>query len=323
MTQTVTHKLSELKTIGICGIGQMGAAAAVCFERAGYNVLLWGRDEGKLAAVTEKLNGLHAWLDKQGSAGVAAERARGTLTTTSDIARLDNEADVIVDCVVEVLETKIELLNRFDAARKRQALFLTMTSGLPITQIGRGADLEGLLVGAHFWNPPHLMPLVEVIRGDNTPGHLFELTCELIEDVGKLPVKVEKDVPGFIGNRLQHAMWREAIRLVQDGVATSADVDRVVRLTFALRLPAIGPLENADLVGLDLVKSIEDYLLADLADDKTSPARLSELVDGGNLGVKTGTGFYDWSKRDADELTERRDRQIVEQLKTLRNLNAM
>jgi 3-hydroxybutyryl-CoA dehydrogenase len=299
----------------------MGAAASVCFQRAGFDVLLWARDEAKLSGIGPVLGRLHEWLDEQGGDSPAANR--GTVTTTADRAALDDRADVIVDCIIENLDAKAALLRQFPSARSREAIFLTMTSGLPITQIGRAADLEHLLVGAHFWNPPHLMPLVEVIRGERTPEHLFELTCELIERVGKIAVRVNRDVPGFIGNRLQHAMWREAIRLVQDGVATAADVDRVVRLTFALRLPAVGPLENADLVGLDLVKSIEDYLLADLADDRTTPDRVNELIASGRLGVKSGEGFYDWKTRSAGELVERRDRQIVHQLRTLREMGAM
>jgi 3-hydroxybutyryl-CoA dehydrogenase len=240
-----------------------------------------------------------------------------------DLAKLDEAADLVMDCIAEDLDQKAALLCRFERSLARGALFISTTSGLSITEMGRRSGVGKLLAGAHFWNPPHLMPLVEVIRGEQTPDSVMDRVCALIEDIGKIPVRVERDVPGFVGNRLQHAMWREAIHLVESGVATPADIDRIARLTFSLRLPAVGPFENMDLVGLDLVKAIEDYLFPDLATaDRTQPPVTKRLTSG-DLGMKSGRGFYDWQTRDPDELLERRDRQIVRQLDFLRDMNAL
>jgi 3-hydroxybutyryl-CoA dehydrogenase len=166
------------------------------------------------------------------------------------------------------------------------------------------------------------MPLVEVIRGEDTPDPVIDRVCQLIESIGKTPIRVHRDVPGFIGNRLLHALWREAISLVEKGIAEPEDVDLVSRLTFGLRLPVVGPLENMDLVGLDLIERIHQYLLDDLADNHGPSEYLSTSVQEGRLGVKSGQGFYDWDARNADELISRRDEQIIQQLNYLRNLQA-
>jgi 3-hydroxybutyryl-CoA dehydrogenase len=311
---------ATLRTIAVCGIGQMGSAAAVFFRRAGYDVLLWGRNPAKLDAVGRELDRLEAWLDEN----VGPPSARGgSITKSNDLADCDRRADLVMDCIAEDLDQKAALLAAMTFSIERGAVMISTTSGLSITEMGRRSGTSHLLVGAHFWNPPHLMPVVEVVRGDQTPTDKFEAVCQLLESIGKIAIRVERDVPGFIGNRLQHAMWREAISLVEQGVATPADIDRVARLTFGLRLPAVGPIENCDLVGLDLVKAIHSYLLPDLSADREVARAVSERIAAGNLGMKSGQGFYDWRQRDAAALLERRDRQIVQQLRFLKECDAL
>ena len=309
---------STFENIAICGIGQMGAAAAVSFRRAGYRVLLWARDPGKLAAVQPTLDSLDTWMD--GHVGPAPSD-EGTIELIEELPVADRRADLVMDCIAEDMAQKVALFHRMKDCLRRSSIFITTTSGLSITQLGRQSGTGHLLVGTHFWNPPHLMPLVEVIRGEDTPPELMDRICDLIESIGKIPVRVNRDVPGFIGNRLLHALWREAIHLVERGIASPADIDRVARLTFGLRLPAVGPLENMDLVGLDLIKSVHGYLLADLADNHQPSKILEEMVGRHEVGMKTGTGFYDWSERDGATLLERRDQQIVNQINYLKELD--
>jgi 3-hydroxybutyryl-CoA dehydrogenase len=304
--------------IGICGIGQMGTSAAVCFKRAGFEVLLWGRNPAKLATLGEQLARLESWMHEH----VGPSKDNGRVQVTGELGAVDEQAEVILDCITEDMNQKVALLSQFPRARDRQSLFLSATSGLSITAMGRRSGTAHLLAGAHFWNPPHLMPIVEVIRGVETPNAIMDLACDLVVAAGKIPVRVEREAAGFIGNRLLHALWREAIHLVEQGIATPADVDRVARLTFGLRLPAVGPFENMDLIGLDLVQQIQDYLLIDLARDEQAPRLISEMKEKGQLGMKTGKGFYDWQARDPRELVERRDRQILHQLAFLRELGA-
>jgi 3-hydroxybutyryl-CoA dehydrogenase len=310
----------SIGAIGICGSGQMGAAAAVCFRRAGHRVLLWLRNPAKLAAVRETLSGLARWMDDNMS---PPSSDQGTLHTTTDLALIDSEAAVILECIAEVMTDKVALFRNLGRARERRSLFLTTTSGLSITELGRQSDTGNILVGTHFWNPPHLMPLVEVIRGQDTEDEVMNRAVELIKSIGKIAVCINIDAPGFVGNRLLHAMWREAIFLVQSGIASAEDVDKVARLTFGLRMPAVGPLENMDLVGLNLVETIHEYLLANLSNAQKPLPLLSQLVKDGRHGMKTGSGFYDWQARAPGELLDRRNRQIIHQLEFLQNENAL
>ena len=312
--------MPSIKIIAVCGIGQMGAAAAVSYQRAGYDVLLWARDAEKLRAAQATLDRLNIWMDEHVGASV---RKPGQVHLEPDLAQLDARADLVMDCIAEDLDQKAALLRRFEQSLARGALFISTTSGLSITEMGRRSGTGHLLAGAHFWNPPHLMPLVEVIRGQQTPDWLMDQVCALVEDIGKIAVRVERDVPGFIGNRLLHAMWREAIHLVETGVATPADIDRVTRLTFSLRQPAVGPFENIDLVGLELVHAIQSYLFPDLANQKSPQTPVLDRLRAGELGMKSGRGFYDWKSRSPEELLERRDRQIVRQLDFLREMRAL
>jgi len=304
----------QIRRVGLCGVGQMGAAAAVCYKRSGYETILWDNDHEKLDTIQDRLSELEGWLDHHvGSASVA-----GGLYRKGSLRSIDQEADLVMDCIVEDMTLKAELFGSLPKAIERQAIFITTTSGLSITELGRQSGTGHLLAGTHFWNPPHLMPLVEVVRGEDTPDQVLEQVTEVVKAIGKIPVRVNRDVPGFIGNRLLHAMWREAIYLVQEGIATPEDVDLVSRLTFGLRMPAVGPLENMDLVGLDLIERIHTYLLADLSGAKKPLPGLTDRIKQDNLGLKTGRGFYDWKDRDGDKLIERRDAQIVNQLEFLK-----
>jgi len=309
-----------ISRVGICGAGQMGAAAAVAFKRGGYDVLVWDRDPERLAAVEGTAASLEDWMERHVGPVL---RGRGAITPAGEPGELDRSADLIMDAIVEDLDRKGELLRGFAIARERGATFISTTSGLPITELGRRGACAELLAGTHFWNPPHLMPLVEVIRGEETPDSVMDRVCEVMASIGKIPVRVNRDIPGFIGNRMLHALWREAIYLVQEGVATPEEIDTVARLTFALRMPALGPLENMDLVGLDLIGAIHDYLMVSLSNDAETLPALRERISGGDLGAKSGAGFHDWSNRDSADVAERRDRQIVRQLAYLRETGGL
>ncbi|MFO0900260.1 MAG: 3-hydroxyacyl-CoA dehydrogenase NAD-binding domain-containing protein [Pirellulales bacterium] len=301
--------------LGILGVGQMGLSAAACFSRAGFPVLVWARSAAKLGELPAKLDALHAFLDQH--VGPASD-ARGLVETTGDLGRL-GETALVLECIAEDVGQKAELLAQLRPAAERGTVLASCTSGLCISEIGRAGGVGRWLVGAHFWNPAHLMPLVEVVQGDETDPAAVDFVCQVLERAGKAAVRC-RDVPGFIGNRLMHALWREALHLVQTGVCSPADVDQVVRLTFALRLPAVGPFENMDLVGLGLVDQIHSYLFADLSNAGQSLPIVREKVAAGEAGMRAGRGFYDWGARDAQQLVAQRDEQIVRQLGFLRGI---
>lgn len=301
--------------IGILGVGQMGLSAAACFSRAGFPVTVWARDPAKLAGLSTKVDALHAFLDQHG--GPSAD-ARGLVEPTAELEVVGNTA-LVLECIAEDVGQKAELLAQLRPAAERGAVLASCTSGLCISEIGRRGGVGRWLVGAHFWNPAHLMPLVEVVQGDETDSAAVDFVCGVLERAGKVAVRC-RDVPGFIGNRLMHALWREALHLVQQGVCSPADLDQVVRLTFALRLPAVGPFENMDLVGLGLVEQIHSYLFAELSRTTEPLPVLREKLAAGEAGMRAGQGFYDWRTRDAQQLIAQRDEQIVRQLGFLRGI---
>ena len=238
----------------------------------------------------------------------------GRIHLQPDLAAAE-EADVIIESIVEQLPAKRELLGQVSRLCPADALLTTNTSGLPISQIAVTVKNPERFVGTHYWNPPYLMPLVEVVSGERTAPEAFELACRLVERTGKRPIRVLKDIPGFLGNRLQIALQREALALAEKGVASPEDIDTMIKYSFALRMPPLGVFEYMDMVGLDLAQSVHDYLLADL-DNSTTPSRLlTERVDQGLLGAKTGQGFFAWTPERAEERKRKRDEEVVRQLR--------
>ena len=210
---------------------------------------------------------------------------------------------------------KQDLFAQLDALAKPDAVLATNTSGLSITAIASRCKRPERAMTTHFWNPPHLMPLVEIVRGEKTDPAIAEEVRQLLVHCGKVPVIVKRDTPGQLGNRLQMALVREAVHIVQEGIADVEDVDLAARSGFGLRLPMYGIFEHQDMVGLDMAKSILDYVATDLNCEQRAPQQMQDLVAQGNLGVKTGKGFYDWSVKSADAVKARRDQFVLQVLK--------
>jgi 3-hydroxybutyryl-CoA dehydrogenase len=189
----------------------------------------------------------------------------------------------------------------------------TNTSVMSVGEIGARAKRRERVLGTHWWNPPYLIPLVEVVRAQATAEEVVRRMMELLAEVGKTPVRVRRDVPGFVGNRLQHALWREAIAIVAAGICDAETVDTVVKQSFGRRLGVLGPLENADLVGLDLTLAIHEYVLPHLDRSPGPSPLLRDKVAHGHLGMKTGTGFHHWPPGTPDALRARLLEFLVEQ----------
>jgi 3-hydroxybutyryl-CoA dehydrogenase len=226
-----------------------------------------------------------------------------------------HDCDLIIEAIVEKMDIKQDFWREVEEIAKPEAYFATNTSGLSINGISQKVRDKSRFIGMHFWNPPHIIPLVELIKGDYTSDEMVEELKELLTSIEKEPVVVQKDAPGFIGNRLQFAAFREALHIVDEGIASVEDVDRAMRYGPGFRYPVIGPLQTGDLGGLDTFYYISSYLFESLSDMKEPPKMLREKMDTNKLGVKSKEGFYDYSDGKDEEAIRRRDKMFFKMLK--------
>lgn len=272
-----------------CGIAQVFAACRDLEVRITDNYVsgpqMLDRVRGNLALFVEK--GVYA------QAEVDAMVSR--IHPAADLASAVGDADLVVECIPENLQLKQDFFRDLEPLVRPDCILCTNTSVMSITAIAEKTVRKDRLVGTHFWNPPYLIPLVEVVKAAGTSDAAMDATVELLTRAGKRPIRVNKDVPGFVANRLQHALWREAVSIVENGIADAATVDEAVRSSFGLRLPVLGPMENIDMVGTDLALSIHDYLFPYLEDAKTASPALREKAAAGDFGFKSGKGFRTWT----------------------------
>lgn len=308
--------VADVRRVAVVGSGLMGHGIAQVFAQAGYPVTLNDLTQEQL---DRAVAGIQANLRLFAAEGLitsaAADQALARVRTNVDLAGAVGDADLIVEATFENLESKRSVLGRIGQAAPSRAVLASNTSGLSVNAMASATGRADRFVVAHFWNPPHLIPLVEVVRGEQTAEETISLMTGVLKAVGKAPVVVQKDVLGFIGNRLQYALFREALGLVQDGVCTAEDVDTVVKTSFGRRLTTAGPLETADINGTELFYDISKYLFPDL-DASTGPHPFfSALIAEGRSGVKVGRGFYEWAGDRAEQIRQRRDRELIRWLK--------
>lgn len=279
--------------VSVLGAGLMGHGIAQAFMVAGFQVAIWDPNPAVRADVPRRIAG---HLELLGQSRPVDVRISDTLEQCVE------DCDLVVEAAPEKLDIKRELMRAIDAANPH-CIVASNTSVLRITEIAAGSALASRIVGTHWWNPPYLMPLVEVVHGEQTDKRVVQRVIAWLEQAGKIPVEVYRDVPGFVGNRMQFALVREAAHIVEQGICAPETVDLVARLTFGRRLPEIGPLRNADFIGLDLTSDIMDYLAPSLSNAGQAPRMFREKVEAGNIGAKSGQGTYAWqpSERDATE----------------------
>lgn len=283
--------------VAVLGAGLMGHGIAQVFASAGHPVRIYDESPDALATVRARVR---ANLERVGADPAAAD----AIEPVGALEQAVGGATLVTEAVVEDLAVKRALFAQL-CALAPDAVLATNTSVISISAVAETTGAPERVIGTHWWNPPHLIPLVEVTPGARTSLEIVERTVTMLEQIGKRPVRLKKDVPGFIGNRMQHALWREAIALVDSGIADPEDVDQVVKSSFGLRLAVLGPIENADLVGLDLTKAIHDYLLPHLDVGQAAAPLLDELVASGHLGMRTGRGLRDWTDEQAQQTRDR------------------
>lgn len=294
--------------VAVIGAGMMGHGIAQVFALAGHSVTITDAHAPTLASV---LSRVEANLIDLGEDVSAVRRIR----PVESLAEAVRDADFVVEAASENLALKRELFAAVEAAAPETAILASNTSVIPITEIMRNLTRRERAVGTHWWNPPFLVPLVEVIGTEWTSEATIAFTINLHAQAGKTPVHVKKDVPGFVGNRLQHALWREAVSLVEHGICDAETVDTVIKASFGRRLAVLGPLENADLVGTDLTLAIHQTVLPAIEARPGPSPYLEALVKEGRLGMKSGEGFRRWTPEAQAALKKR----VVDHLKKARD----
>lgn len=294
--------MNKNRQIAVIGAGLMGHGIALVLARAGHHVTITDPVEAARADVVQRIsNSLTTLGEKPEGIAQALQKIEVVESTASAV----KEAEIVFEAAPEKLELKRKIFAEIEAHAPDTCILASNTSVMPITKIMSELRLKNRALGTHWWNPPHMIPLVEVVSTEWTDDAVADDMMALLEGAGKTPVRVKKDVPGFIGNRLQHALWREAISLVENDICDAEAVDTVIKASFGRRLAVLGPLENADLVGTDLTLDIHKNVLFDLESRQGPSPYLEKLVEEGRLGMKSGEGFRSWTEEEANQVRAR------------------
>ena len=310
--------VKNVKKVAVIGTGTMGPGIAQVFAQHGVEVRIYDvvREKLKEAQATLARN-----LDLIFQAGLMSEADMAATKSRIEDANSLEEAvkgvDLVIEVVPEVMDIKKGLFADLDKICDPETILATNTSGLSITTMAEAVSDPGRFVGMHWWNPPIIIPVIEIIKGEKTKDSVIETVDALIRQIGKVPVLVKKDVPGFLGNRLQYALMREAIALLNDGVASAEDIDTMIKAGIGFKFPVMGPLETIDMAGLDIYYPVSKYLNKDLDRSQEAAPIVAEMVEKGNLGLKSGKGFYDYTGKDIKALMGERIKKLLVLLKDL------
>lgn len=293
---------AKKQQIAVIGAGLMGHGIALTMARAGHYVAITDPVPEARKTVSARIR---ASMEAMGDSEEIIAKALKMIEIHSTTAGAVRAADVVFEAAPEKLALKRDIFAEIEANAPDTCILASNTSVMPITEIMAQLRLKSRAIGTHWWNPAHMIPLVEVVRTEWTDAEVAQTMFDLLADAGKTPVMVNRDVPGFIGNRLQHALWREAISLVETGICDAEAVDTVVKSSFGRRLAVLGPLENADLVGTDLTLDIHENVLHALESRQGPSPYLQALVQEGHLGMKSGEGFRRWTSPEAEAVRAR------------------
>lgn len=307
-----------IQKIAVIGPGMMGHAIAQEFAVGGFNVRLYGRSENRLKQAMASIDrNLTEMVDWEMMSVDQLSPSLNRIHTTTDLNEAGAQADIVIEAVVENLETKNALFRRLDSICPPHTVFASNSSSLLPSTMAKATERSDRFLVAHYFNPPFLMPLVEIVRGENTSDDTVRQVYDLMISIGKSPIICQKEALGFIANRMQLVLWREAFNIVQRGIASPQDVDLAVKNSFGRRLGVAGPFEiyeHND--GYDLTLQCEKYMLPDMDTSSTSYPLLLEMVAKGKLGAKTGQGFYDWTSEFKEQWRKRMLRNLVKYRKS-------
>ncbi|KYH24967.1 L-carnitine dehydrogenase [Halalkalicoccus paucihalophilus] len=312
------HSFDDSESVcrpAIIGAGTMGRNIAVASAVGGQSVTLFDIDDEALSdAEAEVRSTVRTLTDRRVADATDVSEIRERVTYVTDFETAVADAPLIIEAVTEDRETKAAVYERIERHAWPSATLATNTSSLLITELAASLTYPERFCGMHWFHPAHIVPVVEVVYGDHTTDETVDVATAFLEAIGKDPVIVERDIPGFIANRIQSAMAREAWALLGAGVASAEDIDRAVKGTFGFRLPTLGVFEKGDHSGLDVHRTVLSELLEEIDQQTTPPSVLSDLVAEGRLGVKTDRGVYDWSEADLKRILSKRDQRLLDQL---------
>jgi 3-hydroxybutyryl-CoA dehydrogenase len=290
----------------------MGHGIAQEYALAGYTVFLYDLQESFLLKAKRSVeNSLSLLVKEQVISEQAKQDALERIVLTTDLQAAVAKADVITEAIPEVIEMKWDLFEKLEQFAKEDAIIASNTSTFSIARLIEKAKTPQRIIITHFFNPAQLVPLVEIVRHEKTSDAVVSRTMELMVEIGKSPVLLKKDVPGFIANRLQTALMREAFSLLKEGVADAREIDTVMKDGIGFRWAFVGPIETADFGGLDTWKRVIDNLAPELNASQKAPELIDELVEKGELGTKTGSGIYSYADTSVEEKWKQRDEQFI------------
>ena len=302
----------------IYGSGTMGCGIASCAALAGEPVILF---DVNVATAQKSIVRVREILDYMHSQGLCGKeevtKAAERVSSAEDLESIRSRVKVVIEAVYENMLLKQDIFTHLDDIFPPEIPILSNTSGLRITDIAAKTKHPERTLTTHFWLPANLIPLVEIVIGEQSSPELAEKIKKYLTSWGKKPVIVKRDIPGQLANRILQAVIREAVNIVEIGLASAEDVDTSIKMGMALRFPVWGPLEHIDAVGFDICESVQNTVLPEITDRKNASPLFANMRREGNLGHKTGKGFYDWSKKDMDSLVKKRNEFIIHALKKI------
>ncbi len=314
--ETTVANIAGFQRAVVLGTGQMGPGIAMILAHGGLETILVSRTASGAAAGLQRARDVLAfWRQHELTTDAAVRDTLARLTATSDRSSALHDADLVVESVVEDLALKQQLFQELEQQAPAKALLTTNTSGLRITDVAATMRTPERAYTTHFWNPPHLVPLVEIIIGERSDPAGAQRLRQVLAACGKRPVVGLKDVPGQLGNRLQHALIREALYMLEEGIATAEDIETSLQAGPGLRWPVYGPFEHNDMVGIPLTRAVQASVIPSLARNVEPAALLTQMIVQGTLGVASGQGHYAWTPERAAEVRARRDAFLVERLR--------
>ena len=307
----------DISKVAVVGTGVMGSGIAQVFAQQGFSVMVNDLNEDILQKAKKRIeNNLYLFHQEGVLSKGDLKGALQNLTFSSQLDEISG-VDIVVEAIPEQIKLKQALFQKLDKMFSSEVILATNTSGISISLIASVTKRPDRVVGMHWWNPPYIIPVVEIIKGGKTKEEIVEAVRELVVRLKKKPVLVKKDIPGFLGNRMQYALMREAVHLLEEKVASAEDIDTMVKAGFGFKFPVIGPLETIDMAGMDIFYNVSQYLYKELDSSKQPQKLVEEKVRQKKLGMKTEEGFYDYKKIDSNKLNQERVKKYISLLKEL------